>query len=74
MVLTIFFVSPQKQILKVLAVVVIGFYFSAATVAYTVLGLRTLEGSITTAEVSTAPKKAPAPTAPKDTISSEESS
>jgi putative effector of murein hydrolase len=65
MVLTIFFVSPQKQILKVLAVVVIGFYFSAATVAYTVLGLRTLEGSITTAEVSTAPKKAPAPTAPK---------
>lgn len=37
------------EILKVLAVVVVGFYFSAATTAYAVLFLRKMEGSLTTA-------------------------
>jgi len=35
------------EILKVLAIVVIGFYFSCASTAYAVLGLRKLEGSAT---------------------------
>jgi putative effector of murein hydrolase len=43
------------QILKVLAVVVFGFYYSAATTAFAVLGLRKLQGSVTTAAVA-APK------------------
>lgn len=45
------------EIAKVFLVVVVGFYYSAATVAYTVLGLRTLEGSVTIAS-------APTPSAP----------
>lgn len=48
------------EILKVLLIVVVGFYYSAATVAFTVLGLRKLEGSVTTAAVPTAT----APSAP----------
>lgn len=47
------------QILKVLVVVVVGFYYSAGTTAYAVLGLRKLEGSVVTpapAVVSNEPK------------------
>lgn len=44
------------QILKVLAVVVVGFYYSAATTAFAVLGLRKMQGTVTTATASTGPK------------------
>ena len=44
-----------KQVLKVLLIVVVGFYYSAATVAFSVLGLRKLEGSVTTAAASSGP-------------------
>ncbi len=38
--------------MKVLAIVVVGFYFSCASTAYAVLGLRKLEGSATSSEVA----------------------
>jgi putative effector of murein hydrolase len=65
-----FFSLLSNQIIKVLAVVVIGFYFSAATVAYTVLGIRTLEGSVSTAELPGAPAatNGPAPKAFSDEL------
>lgn len=51
------------EILKVLVIVVVGFYFSCASTAYAVLGLRKLEGSAT-ATVSEVPEQS-ATAAPK---------
>jgi len=51
------------EILKVLAVVVLGFYYSAATTAYAVLALRKMQGAVTSAAVSsdTSDASGPAP-------------
>lgn len=47
----VFFFLFHIQILKVLFVVVFGFYYSCATTAYAVLALRKMDGSVTTSQV-----------------------
>jgi len=57
------FIFLRFQIVKVLGVVVLGFYFTLCSTTYTVLGLRKLQGAVT--DAAPVKKVAPSGSAPK---------